>query len=48
MIEVGGLILNIWISFFSWLSTNAIGALYMWFIVLFFFSVIFTLGGKNR
>lgn len=48
MIQTGQLILTIWSSFFTWLSTNIFGALYMFYIVLMFFTVIFTLGGKNK
>lgn len=48
MLETGQLLLNIWTSFFAWLSTNIFGSLYMFYIVLIFFTVIFTLGGKNK
>lgn len=48
MVEVGSLIINIWVSTFAWLSTNAIGSLYMFLIMMLFFKVIFSLGGKNK
>lgn len=32
----------------TWLTTNFIGSAYMFMILMLFFTVIFTLGGKNR
>lgn len=48
MLEVGQLIISIWTAFFSWLSTNIFGTLYMFYILMIFFTIIFTLGGKNK
>lgn len=48
MVQVGNMILNIWSSFFAWLTTNQIGALFMFLIVLALFKVFYTLGGKNK
>lgn len=48
MLQVGNMILHIWRSFFSWLTTNPIGALFMFLVVLGLFKVFYTLGGKNK
>lgn len=32
----------------TWLASNFIGGMYMFFILMIFFTVIFTLGGKNK
>lgn len=32
----------------TWLTTNFLGGMYMFFILMLFFTVIFTLGGKNK
>lgn len=48
MLQVGNLLLNIFSAFFSWLTTNPIGGLFMFLIVLSLFKVFYTLGGKNK
>lgn len=48
MLQVGNMLLNIFSSFFAWLTTNPIGALFMFLIVLSLFEVFYTLGGKNK
>lgn len=47
MLQVGNMILNIWSSFFTWLTTNPIGSMFMFLIMLALFKVFYTLGGKN-
>lgn len=48
MIQVGNMIINICSSFFAWLTTNQIGAMFMFLIMLALFEVFYTLGGKNK
>ena len=48
MLQVGNLIITICSSFFTCLSTNPFGGLYMDFSVVSVFSVFYTLGGKNK
>lgn len=47
-VTVGDTFLDICIMFVSWLTTNFIGGMYMFFVVCIFFHVIYTLGGHNR
>lgn len=48
MLQVGNFIIHICSSFFSWLSTNPIGGMFMFGIVLSVFAVFYTVGGKNK
>lgn len=45
---VGAQFINLCSLVVTWLTSNFIGAAYMFFILMIFFTVIFTLGGKNR
>lgn len=45
---VGTSFINLCTAVVTWLTTNFIGSAYMFMILMFFFTVIFTLGGKNQ
>lgn len=47
-VTVGSSFINLCGTVTAWLATNFIGGMYMFFILMIFFNVIFTLGGKNR
>ncbi len=47
-INVGNTFINLCLMLTNWLTTNFIGAMYMFFVVCIFFHVIYTLGGHNR
>lgn len=45
---VGSHFINLVGMIIAWLTTNFIGSAYMFMILMIFFAVIFTLGGKNQ
>lgn len=47
-VTVGSSFINLVGVVTAWLTTNFIGGMYMFFILMLFFSVIFHLGGKNK
>lgn len=47
-VTVGSAFINLCGVVTAWLTTNFIGGMYMFFVLMIFFSVIFTLGGKNK
>jgi len=47
-VVVGNAFISLCGSVTAWLSTNFIGGMYMFFILMIFFSVVITLGGNNK
>lgn len=45
---VGSKFIQLFAQVTGWLAGNFIGSAYMFMILMFFFMVIFTLGGKNQ
>ena len=45
---VGTSFVNLTAQVITWLTTNFIGSAYMFMVLMLFFTVIFTLGGKNQ
>lgn len=47
-VTVGNAFINLCGIVTAWLTTNFIGGMYMFFILLIFFSVLLTVGGNNK